>query len=274
MENFKVGDYLIITDVTKVNGLEDMNFVSWYPYEVINITKDGTAVINNGKRTFVFTPLEMQHVIKANENQVEKAFTKYKKGDKVVVPDVSRLLFENVLDITNGKEYEVYDIDKSGLPIIKDDLNCRLGFLKEDLLFINRIETFDEQVEDTGNYSELIDQYKIGDSVLITDLGKIKDAKPLKFFYGTPYEIVNILKQIQTIVIRSRANTELIISKDELQYIKPHVDTKMIEEVHKFIDELEKKCIEHNLSVMMDEALKERNYARAKEVEGMRNKFN
>lgn len=271
MGELNVDDYLIITDVTKVNGLEDMLFVSWFPYKIESITKDNTAVIKNDKHTFIFTPPEMQYVIKANDTQIEKAFTKFKKGDKLIVPDVNRLVFGETLDITSGKEYEVYDVEANGLPIIKDDFNGRLGFLKEDLLFINRIETTNKQVE--GNFTKIVEQYKVGDSVVLTNVEKIVDAKGLRFYFNTPYEIVRVLKQIKTLIIKNNFGNELVIYKENLKYIKPYIDTKMIEEVHNFIDELETKYIKNNLRVMIDEALDEGKFDRVKEIVDMGLKF-
>ncbi|MCM3387220.1 hypothetical protein M3649_03625 [Ureibacillus chungkukjangi] len=268
MGEFNVNDYLIITDVTKVNGLEDMLFVSWFPYKVESITKDNTAVIKNGKHTFIFTPLEMQHVIKANETQIEKAFTKFKKGDKVVVPDVSRLLYGDTLDITAGVEYEVFEIDKYGLPIIKDNYNGRFGFLKGDLLFINKIETFKVEEVECNTYQS-IEQYDISDRVLLTNLDKIKGARGRSFFYNKPYDIVDVSINDKALTIKNGFSNQLIISGEELKYIKPYIDIVQQKEIHNFIDELEKKHIKHNVSIMIDEALKEGRFDRAKEIVDM-----
>ncbi|RKJ60152.1 hypothetical protein D7X33_28240 [Butyricicoccus sp. 1XD8-22] len=271
MEKFEVNDYIIITDITKVIALEYLKFKQNYPYRIVGKTIDNTAMIENGKKNFIFTPLEMKYTRLATKEEVKRAYTKYYVDDFIRVHSKEKMYIGYDLHITNGDIYKVTNVDRFGLPTIIDDDGCPLGFIKEDLVFLEKVNDYETQNKD---YLEnLLEGFSIGDRISIFDISKIQNALGSGFYHNTPYEIVNILLDSKLIIIKNVSGQELAISGEELKYIRPFIDENDLKELENFIKELETKCIKNNINTMIDIALEERRFERVKEIVDMGIKY-
>lgn len=272
MEKFEVNEYLIITEIDQVIALEDMGFKQNYPYRVVDVTRDDTAVIKNHKHTFIFTPNEMKSVRKATKQEVKRAYAKYYDGDLIVVHNKEQFYMSIDLDLTNGNTYAVENVDRVGLPAIVDDKGGTFRFLQEDLIHIEKVYTEDDTKEQY--ISNLFKELEIGDNIVILNISKVHDAKSSSFFYNVPYEITAIIKEFEAIVITNKHDNELMIAGDELRYIRPHVDVSLQRDIDNFIKKLETSNIKRNMNTMIDVALQEKRYDRLKEIVEMGISFN
>ena len=270
MEEFFINDYLIIEDVDKIKNIGYMGFVNNYPYRVTSVSKN-TATITNGRSTFIFTPKEMQFAKKATNEELNRAFTHYKDGDKLRVLKPLKMDDGSDLDVTIGKIYEIEVSNHFGIPLIIDDKGGKLRFLKSDLIFIERVnEVNDEDV----SISELMNKFKIGDYIEIVRKEKIRSSLTPYFFLKKPYEIVAKLNDAKGLIIKNEDNLDMIIYGEELKHIKHYIDTKLVEYVEKTIEKLEVGMVDRNLEFMMNEALKACDYKRAEQIHKLAKRFN
>lgn len=271
MEEFFINDYLIIEDTDKIKMIQNMGFDSNYPYRVVSIGESGAPTILNNKNKWIFSPVEMEYVKKATISQVEKVHMLYEIGDKIVINNPIKLISGETLDITIGKEYEVVGVEITGLPVIIDDVGGRLGFFKSDLLFIEKVNPTIEEPDE--NLLKLLDKYKAGESIEILHKEKIRSDKKGFFLVKRPYEVVTVLEGILSIIVTNENNKDLLIRGDELRYIRTYVNTQDKIDVETMLLQLENKFVSSNLNFMMDRALEEKRFDRAKEVMEMMEQF-
>lgn len=145
----------------------------------------------------------------------------FKVGDLIKAKDIKKIQYAHENGIQENEYYMVYRVDAIGTVIEIE---------KDDFYFIsnNELILFEKDCDNKTEAIELKKEFKIGDIVYITDIGKIYDpnlAKNNGFSSREPYEIIRKNTVTNGFTIKRDRNINLYLSENDMAFVN-HYNNK------------------------------------------------